>query len=130
MFYSAITFILERVCAISQPLSNLLFMELTYAILLTAIGSAITFNAGASSGGTDIVALILKKLTRIDVGKALLLVDCIVAVSAFFVFNVQIGLLSLLGLFAKAFIVDGGCKKTARIKKDYKLIQNDIIPLE
>ena len=107
MFYSAITFGLEKVCAISHPLSNLPFMELTYAILLTGIGSAIIFNSGASSGGTDIVALILKKYTRIDVGKSLLLVDCMVAVSAFAVFNTQIGLLSLLGLFAKAFIVDG-----------------------
>ena len=75
-------------------------------MLLTAIGSAMIFNSNASSGGTDIAALILKKYTSIDVGKALLAVDFAVVVSAFFVFGIKTGLFSLLGLFAKAFIVD------------------------
>ena len=51
--------------------------------------------------------MILKKYTNIDVGKALLCVDFIVASSSFFIFGVSTGLFSLLGLFAKAFIVDG-----------------------
>ena len=64
-------------------------------------------NSDASSGGTDIAALILKKFTSFDVGKCLLVVDFVVAASSFFVFNIQVGLFSLLGLFAKAFLVDG-----------------------
>ena len=107
MFYSAITYILEIVLPISAPLTNQPLLELMYAMLLTSIGSAMIFNSDASSGGTDIAALILKKYTSIDVGKALLAVDFVVAASAFVVFDVQAGLFSLLGLFAKAFIVDG-----------------------
>lgn len=106
MLYSAITFLLEAVLPLSAPLSKEPLLELVYAMLLTAIGSAMIFNSGASSGGTDIVALILKKFTSIDVGKALLCVDFFVAASAFFVFDITTGLFSLLGLFAKAFIVD------------------------
>ncbi len=106
MLYSAITYVLEIVVPVTAPLSNQPLMELIYAMLLTSIGSAMIFNANASSGGTDIVALILKKFTSLDVGKSLLVVDFIVAVSAFFVFNIQTGLFSLLGLFSKAFIVD------------------------
>lgn len=106
MLYSAITYVLEVLLPFSEPLTNQPFMELAYAMILTSIGSAMIFNADASSGGTDIVALILKKFTSIDVGKALLVVDFIVAASAFVVFDVQIGLFSLMGLFAKAFIVD------------------------
>ena len=106
MLYSAITFVLEKVVPLSSPLSNQPFLELVYAMLLTSIGSAMIFNAGSSSGGTDIMALILKKYTSLDVGKSLLAVDFIVAASSFFVFNVTTGLFSLLGLFAKAFIVD------------------------
>ena len=81
-------------------------MELVYAMLLTSIGSALIFNSDASSGGTDIAALILKKFTNLDVGKALLTVDSAGAASSFFVFDIQTGLFSLLGLFAKAFLVD------------------------
>lgn len=107
MFYSAITYFLEVFLPVTQPLTNQPFMELAYAMLLTSIGSAMIFNSGGSSGGTDIVALILKKFSNLEVGKALLAVDFIVAASAFFVFNIQVGLFSLMGLFAKAFIVDG-----------------------
>ena len=107
MFYSAITYIFEKVIPLSVPLTNQPFMELVYAMLLTSIGSAMIFNSNASSGGTDIAALILKKYTNLDVGKALLAVDFVVAASSFFVFNIQVGLFSLLGLFAKAFLVDG-----------------------
>lgn len=106
MLYSAITYVLEILIPMSRPLSDQPFLELVYAMLLTSIGSALIFNSDASSGGTDIVALILKKYTSINVGKALLSVDFIIAASAFFVFDIQTGLFSLLGLFAKAFIVD------------------------
>lgn len=106
MLYSAITYVLEIIVPLTQPLSTQPLLELVYAMLLTSIGSALIFNAGASSGGTDITALILKKYTSIDVGKALLAVDFIVAASSFIVFDIQTGLFSLLGLFAKAFIVD------------------------
>ena len=97
---------LEIILPIGMPLTNQPLLELIYAMLVTSIGSAMIFNADASSGGTDIAALILKKFTTIDVGKALLAVDLIVAASSFFVFDIRTGLFSLLGLFAKAFIVD------------------------
>lgn len=107
MLYSAITYLLEWVVPLNAPLSNQPLLELVYAMILTSVGSAFIFNSGASSGGTDITALILKKYTSFDVGKALLTVDFLVAASSFLVFNIQAGLFSLLGLFAKAFLVDG-----------------------
>lgn len=107
MLYSALTYVWEKVVPITEPLTDQPFLELAYAMLLTSIGAAIIFNCDASSGGTDIAALILKKFMKMDVGKALLIVDFIVAASAFVVFDIETGLYSLMGLFAKAFIVDG-----------------------
>ena len=106
MAYSALIYVFERFLPLAEPLSDQPFLELTYAMLLTSIGSAMIFYSNASSGGTDIVALIIKKYFKINVGKALLCVDFVVATSAFFVFDIKTGLFSLLGLFAKAFIVD------------------------
>ncbi len=106
MGYSALTYLFEWLVPRESPITNQPLLELIYAMLLTSIGSAMIFYCNASSGGTDIVALILKKYFKIDVGKALLGADFIVAASSFFVFGVKIGLFSLLGLFAKAFIVD------------------------
>lgn len=97
-------------------LTNQPLMELVFAMLLTGIGSAIMFNCKASSGGTDIVALILKKYTKINTGKALLITDAAIAFSTFFIFGVQAGLFSILGLFSKAFIVDGVIENIGKTK--------------
>lgn len=102
--------------AVQYTLTNQPLMELVYAMLLTGIGSAILFNCRASSGGTDIVALILKKFTKLNTGKALLLTDFIIAASTFFIFGAQAGLFSMLGLFSKAFIVDGVIENIGKTK--------------
>lgn len=106
LLFSVMTYAFEKLIPLSAPLTDQPLMELIYAMLLTSLGSAVIFNNTASSGGTDIIALILKKYTRLDVGKALLVTDFLVASSSFFVFGIQAGLFSLLGLFAKAFLVD------------------------
>lgn len=107
LLFSGLTQILELACPIEKPLTDQPFLELAYAMLLTSIGSAIIFHCSASSGGTDIIALILKKYTSLNVGKALLCVDFLIAASSFFVFGMKVGLFSLLGLFSKAYTVDG-----------------------
>ena len=106
LLYSGITVVLEKLYPMSAPFTNEPFLELFYAMLLTSLGAAMIFYSGGSSGGTDIVALILKKDTMLDVGKALLAVDFVIAASSFFVFGIAAGLFSMLGLFAKAFLVD------------------------
>ena len=105
--FSFFSMILEKIVPVSAPLTSQPFLELIYAIILTAAGSAIMFSQSASSGGTDIVALILKKYTRLNVGQALLYSDFLICLSSFITFGVEVGLFSLVGLFAKAFLVDG-----------------------
>lgn len=105
--FSVETWLFERFIPLSHPLTDQPFLELVYAILLSGVGSAILFNYGASSGGTDIAALILKKYTSLNVGTALLAVDFLIAALSFWTFGIKAGLYSLLGLFAKAFLVDG-----------------------
>ena len=90
----------------AATLTNQPLLELVYAILLTGIGSAILFRYGASSGGTDIVALILKKYTSLNVSTALFISDALIAFSTFFVYDVTIGLYAMIGLFSKVFIID------------------------
>ena len=101
LLFSFLTWGLERIIPLSHPITDQALLELIYAMLLTAIGSALIFNFGASSGGTDIVALILKKYTKMNVGKALLCSDFLIASCAFFVFDIKTGLFSMLGLLQK-----------------------------
>ncbi len=106
LLYSGLTVIFEQLFPVDGPLTNQPLLELIYAMILTSLGAAIIFNNAASSGGTDIIALILKKFTNLNIGKALLAVDFLIASCSFFTFGVQPGLFSMLGLFAKAFLVD------------------------
>jgi uncharacterized membrane-anchored protein YitT (DUF2179 family) len=104
--FSAEIWLLEVIFPMTAPFTNQPLLELVFAVLLPAVGSAILFNNEASSGGTDVIAMILKKYTSLDIGKALLLSDSIITVSAIFVFGVEVGLFSIAGLLAKAFLVD------------------------
>ena len=101
------TFIPIEAISGQATLSGYPLLELIYAVLLTGIGSAILFRNKASSGGTDIVALILKKHSHLNVSQALLATDFLIALSTFLVYdNVSVGLYAMLGLFAKIFIID------------------------
>ena len=123
LVYSAENMLFEYLFPANKPpflpelgtLTNQPFMELVYAMLLTGIGSAIIFNCKASSGGTDIIALIIKKFTNLDTGKALLVTDFAIACCSF-KFGAETGLYSLLGLFAKAFIIDGVIENIVKSK--------------
>lgn len=98
---------IEMIANESGTLTGEPILELVYAVMLTGIGAALLFKNNASSGGTDIVALVLKKYTHMNVGTALLFSDFVIASSTFFVYSdVSVGLFALLGLFAKVFVVD------------------------
>lgn len=97
---------LERTCPMVRPLTREPLLELIFAILLPGVGSALLFHIGASSGGTDIVAMILKKYTSCNIGTVLLVVDMAAVIMAFFVFGPETGLFSSLGLMAKSLVID------------------------
>lgn len=107
LMYSLETWLLERIYPMTHPFTDQPVLELCFAMMLPAVGSALLFNCNASSGGTDIVAMILKKYTSIsDIGKALFVSDSVIALSSVFFFGIETGMFSILGLFLKAFVVD------------------------
>lgn len=96
----------ERIYPMAAPLTEEPLLELIFAVMLPAVSSAIFFNMDASSGGTDIIAMILRKYTKLNIGSALFISDLMIVISACIVFDAQTGLFSLLGLLAKSLIVD------------------------
>lgn len=98
--------VLEKIYPMDKPFTSQPFMELLFAVGLPAVGSAILFNIDASTGGTDVVAKILKKYTSLDIGKALLASDAVITLAACVAFGMETGLFSVFGLIIKAFMVD------------------------
>ncbi len=52
------------------------------------------------------MAMILKKYTNLDIGKVLLCSDIVLAAASLWVFDIETGMFSILGLVMKAFVVD------------------------
>lgn len=116
LLFSALVQVLEWTVPLSGPLTGEPLLELFFAVILPALGSAILFNLEASSGGTDIAALILKKYTSLDTGMALLYSDVAIAAAALLVFDVTTGLFSLLGLMLKSVLIDSMIESLNRKK--------------
>lgn len=111
-----------------HPLTEEPVLELIFAVVLPALSSAIMFNIGASSGGTDIVAMILKKYTKLNIGAALFVVDLGIVIAACLVFDAQTGLFSLCGLLAKSLVVDNVIE-SINLCKYFTIICNDPQPI-
>ena len=103
---SVLTLLFEEWFPLSAPITDQMFLELIMTIGGIAVGSAILFSQGASSGGTDVIAMIIKKFSNADIGTALLLSDAVMAIASGFIFDATICLYSIVGLVLKSFIVD------------------------
>ena len=112
---------LEWLVPLSGPLTDEKLLELFFGVILPALGSAILFNTQGSTGGTDILAMILKKFTSLDIGMALLYVDVLIAGSTLILIDIETGLFSLLGLVLKSVLVDSVIESLNR-KKSFILV--------
>lgn len=66
------------------------FMSSVIAGMLTGIGIALALSEGGSTGGTDIVAMIVTKYRNVSPGKMIMYCDClIIACSLFINFNIE-----------------------------------------
>ena len=106
LLFSAALSGLEWLCPLSAPLTDQKTLELFFAVILPSLGSAILFNIQSSTGGTDILAMILKRFSSMDIGNALLCVDVLIAASTLYFVGIEAGLYSVLGLVLKSVVVD------------------------
>lgn len=113
--------IMEAAFPMQAPLTNETMLELFYAIALPALASAILFYENASGGGTDIVAMVLRKYSTMDISSALLAVDAIIVFVAYFVFDTRTGLFSICGLMAKTLLIDKAIERM-KLSKYFTII--------
>lgn len=128
MLLSVALTVMERLWPMDAPLTDQPFLELCFGVLLPSFGSAVLFHLDASSGGTDILAMILRKYTAMNIGTALMAADALIASSALFVFGVEAGLFSILGLLMKSFLVDY-VTDTFRRRKCFQIITSAPQPI-
>ena len=98
--------ILEIITPMAKPFTDDLFINLIFGILISGVGMGIVFNHNASTGGTDIIAKIINKYTRMDIGKSLLVSDFFITLFAGLVFGARLGMYALLGIIINSFVID------------------------
>ena len=75
-------------------------------ILVVGIGLALLFSCNASSGGLDIVAKIMNKYLRMDLGQAMSVSGMVVALSSALCYDAKTVVLSVLGTYFGGMVVD------------------------
>lgn len=130
LWFTALISLFDWLVPLKGPLTNQPLMELILAVLLPAIGAAMLFSVGASSGGTDVIAMLLKKYANVyNTSTALLLADFFIGVLAFFVFDVQTGIFSVFGLMMRSVLTESVLTNLNR-RKYFHIITADPKPIQ
>lgn len=125
---SVLLALFDRFIPLAGPLTNEPFLEFAMAVFLAALGAAILFNTDASGGGTDILALVLKKYTGFSIGGSLFVIDLSIVIMALLVFDIQTGIFAIAGLASKSFVVNGVIE-SLNISKYFNIICDNPEPI-
>ena len=98
--------VFERIFPNFQSITQDPLLDVICYILVVGVGLAILFSRNASSGGLDIVAKIMNKYLKMDLGKAMSTSGIVVALSSALCYDSKTVVLSLLGTYFGGMIVD------------------------
>ena len=98
--------IFEKISPFEQALVQNPYISAVIGASIIAIASGIMFYVDSSSGGTDIIALIVKRFSGIRIGRALLITDVLIVCVGGFLLGIPILIGSFLGLLVKTFGID------------------------
>ncbi|MBR4292492.1 MAG: YitT family protein [Clostridia bacterium] len=97
---------LEKPLALPSPLIESKLLSALVGAAIIAVASGIMFYVDSSSGGTDIIALIVKKYSRIKIGRALLITDVLIVLGGGLLSGFRILLIFTTGFLVKVLGID------------------------
>ena len=97
---------LEKPLSLPSPLIESKLLSALVGAAIIAIASGIMFYVDSSSGGTDIIALIVKKYSRIKIGKALLVTDRLIVLGGGLISGFEILVIFTAGFLVKVLGID------------------------
>lgn len=102
---SVVMDVMEKVFK-SYALTENLLLAVICGTLIIASGLALAFALNASTGGTDILAKILNKYSKFNIGISLLCVDLFVVVCGGLTFGLDKGIFSLIAVVMNGLFID------------------------
>lgn len=83
------------------------FLNTVLAGLIYGVAIGLIFRAGATSGGSDIISMILHKYTKISLGTLVMIVDGIITLSTLIAFgNIRLPIYSIIVIFIEGKVID------------------------
>ena len=98
--------ILEMLFPNFQSLTQDPLLDVIGYILVVGVGLSMLFSCNASSGGLDIVAKLMNKYLRMDLGQAMSVSGMLVALSSAMVYDKKTVVLSIIGTYFGGLILD------------------------
>ncbi|RUT78092.1 YitT family protein [Ancylomarina longa] len=118
---------------ITTPLVHEKFMAAIIGGILSGVGVGITISQGGSSGGTDIIAMIINKYKNISPGRIILYIDIFIIASSYIVFeDIPTVVYGYVVMSVASYSIDmiiSGSKQSAQmfiISSEYEEIANQI----
>lgn len=120
--------VFEKIFPNFQSITQDPLLDVICYILIVGVGLAILFSRNASSGGLDIVAKIMNKYLKMDLGQAMSASGIIVALSSALCYDSKTVVLSLLGTYFGGMVVDHFIFGI-NIKRRVCVISNELEPI-
>ena len=98
--------VIEKVIVLEKPVIPNPYISAIVGAAIIAVASGIMFYCNSSSGGTDVIALIVRKFSNINIGKALLITDILIVILGGVLSGLTIAVSSVIGLLIKTLGID------------------------
>jgi len=98
--------VLEQLFPNFESIMGDAFLDMICYVFTVSIGLAMLFTRNASSGGLDIVAKLMNKFLRMELGKAMSVSGMAVALSAAMIYDAKTVVLSVLGTYLNGIVLD------------------------
>lgn len=89
----------------TAPITGDMFVDLCFGVIIGSIGSALLYNVAATTGGTDILTMILKKYTNMNISVCIFISDFAIALGGGYVYGWDVASFSVLGLIIQVSVV-------------------------
>ena len=106
LVYSFIIIIFENIYIMPGSLTDETLLELIFSVILCGVGAGLVIYAGGSTGGIEVLALIVKEKTHYTIGNALMFFNLIVALIGMYLFGIKICMFSVLGVLIHSIVVE------------------------
>ncbi|WP_206610035.1 MULTISPECIES: YitT family protein [Maribellus] len=114
---------------VKEPLVDDMFLSSVIGGMISGAGLGVVFSRGGSTGGTDIIAMIVNKYRNVSPGRVIMLCDVVIIASVYFVFqSVEKLVYGYVVMWVVSYSLDSflsGANRSAQmfiVSKEYKKI--------